>query len=129
MTDDFYSYIAASRADKLNADYSRELANLQETRSNGDYISANMAVDSLAEIRQKQETLGRMYQEHQASMQPAPQYQAPPMNAEEKLAKDWSKCDWGDAYEWASKSKYGVDKQAFQAGMNEVMKRRQSGGQ
>jgi hypothetical protein len=51
----------------------------------------------------------------------------PPLSPEEKQAKPIEKCDWSDAWEWASKSKHGVDQQVFERGMAEVIRRRRSG--
>jgi hypothetical protein len=91
---------------------------------NGDLESASYSLQLISNARAETQNLAALADEVKRSETPPP---VPQVSQEEKAAKPWDKCTWEDTYEWASKSKMGVDPESFKRGMAEVMARRQRG--
>jgi hypothetical protein len=100
------------------------LDTLEQAEEMSDITSAAEGAQLLANIHSERANILALHRQHANSKVP---YMPPALSNEEKLAKPYDKCTWGDAYEWASKSKHGVDNAAFERGIQEVMRRRQSG--
>jgi hypothetical protein len=121
---DYWDLIAIQRAAQLDAFEARIRATLAENYAAGGSADDSENVQLLANCRQERANLAALHQQHTASKQP---YVPPQPSPEEKASKPWQRCDWSDSWEWASKSKHGIDPEGFKAGMQEVMARRQRG--
>ena len=121
---DFCDVAATTRLRQLGRTERQCLDACEQAEEMSDITGAAEGAQLLANIQAERANLVALHQQHANSKIP---YTPPQLSNEEKLAKDWSKCDWNDSWEWASKSKHGVDPKAFQAGMQEVMRRRQRG--
>jgi hypothetical protein len=121
---DFWDLTHSTRLRQLGRAERQCLDLLEQAEEISDVVSAAENAQLLANIRSEAANINALHAQHVQSKIP---YTPPQLSNEEKLAKDWSKCDWSDSWEWASKSKHGVDPKAFQAGMQEVMRRRQRG--
>src|SRR5262245_51279719 len=75
-------------------------------RANGDSYSAKAAVQDLADVTAKQQSLINLHQQYIQSQQvPEPAE----LSAEEKFAKPLERMNWDDALDLARTSKYGRD--------------------
>lgn len=121
MADDYYTLLARQQLERLEATKAQTLADLAAARANQDYDSAGNAVQDLANIEAQKQNLIGLHDQYVRSQQvPEPRE----LSAEEKAAKPVDRMDYGDVWEMAKNSKYGVDEDAFRAGMAEVARSR-----
>jgi hypothetical protein len=82
------------------------------------------AIQSIADLDRQRADLMALYNQYwQSQHPPAP----PEPSPEERAAKPLSHMNYGDVYEMLKNSKYGVDDNAFRAGIAEVQRRRARG--
>src|SRR6267142_842233 len=108
--DDFYGDVAKARIEQLDAEMGRVRANIAIHKSHEDYGSASLELDELADLTNKRNSVVQLYNAQVAASQP--QYQAPETETEWR-EKAPERMNYGDVYKIASKSKYGVDDEAF----------------
>src|SRR5262245_58764810 len=116
---DWYTANANIAFEQLNATAAQIKANLAQAKATGDAEETQKGIRQLAYVEREMNDLQNLNARHEQSKV---RYTPPPLSAEEKRAKPIEKCTWEDAYEWASKSKHGVDAEAFRRGMEEVMR-------
>lgn len=110
---------------EISMEMTQVRADYERASMNGDDASRRAALRQLGAYQTEYANAVNYGNQYWASKQPPP---APPeLSAEEKAAKPLSHCNWSDTYEWAKNSKYGVDDDAFRAGMAEVNRRRRAG--
>ena len=122
--DDYYTAIARQQWAQLDAERAQIHSALAYAKANGDDESARNAVQELADVEAKRASLVALHEQYRASQAPA---QQPELTQEEKNALPWDKMNYGHVFELASASKYGVDPDAFRAGIQEVARRRARG--
>ena len=123
-SDDFYTFTARQRLQQINANRAQALADLEVCKANSDYESAAQAVQQIADLDSQRANLVALHRQYVESQTPV----APPeLSQEEKHAKPIEAMNYGDVYEMANTSKYGVDENAFRAGIAEVARRRARG--
>jgi hypothetical protein len=95
---------------------------------NGDEDGIGESEQQIADVRAQQKNLASLAQEYIASQNPPA---SPEMTYEERMAKPWDKMNWNDALDLVRGTKLGkdltLDDPNVQAGMREVMRRRQRG--
>jgi len=123
--DDYYSHLARQQIQRLDASAAQARADLEMAKANADYESAGVAVQTLADIEQQKQNVLNLHDQYVRSQQGPPP--PPEPTQEEKAARPWDKMDYGDVWEMSQNSKYGVDENAFRAGMAEVARRRARG--
>jgi hypothetical protein len=130
MAEDFYVSAAAQRLSRLDAEKQQSLADLARARSNADYESAAYSIQQIANLEAERANLINLHQQYQASINPP---RPPEPSKEERAARRWDQMDATDILNLARTSRHAADLQpddpAFVAGMNEVIRRRQRGGQ
>jgi hypothetical protein len=125
MPQDFYLTAAQQRANMIEAELASAKADLAAYKANNDVESAGSTVQQIANLTAEQQNLSNLYSAYVQSQQPQ---QAPELSPEERAAKPIHRMDYRDAYELAkSGSKYGVDDNAFRAGIAEVQRRKARG--
>ena len=123
-SDDFYTFTARQRLQQINANRAQCLADLEQAKASADYDSAASAVQQIANLEAEKQNLVNLHDQYVRSQTPV----APPeLTQEEKHTKPWDRMDYGDVWEMTQNSKYGVDENAFRAGMAEVARRRTRG--
>jgi hypothetical protein len=125
-SDDTPAYIARRGISEYDAEYTRKYADFQEALAGGDTLSATQYAKDMAKIREERKSFIEMYNEHVDAQRPPPS--PPELSQEEKAAKPISAMDYGDVWEMSQNSKYGLDEDAFRAGMAEVRRRKLQGG-
>jgi hypothetical protein len=120
--DDFYVRSGARQMQVLQAARAAQLADLESHRLNNDAESAAESVQVLANLDAQMRDLNALYQQYQAASAPPPQ-----PTDEERAAKPLHRMDYSDVYSMLKNSKYGVDHDAFRAGVAEVQRRRARG--
>jgi hypothetical protein len=121
---DYYTHLARTQIQRLDASRAQALADLAAAKANSDYDSAGLAVQELADIEAKKANVVALHEQYVRSQTPV---EAPELSQEEKHAKPIERMDYADVYEMANTSKYGVDENLFRAGMAEVQRRRAKG--
>jgi hypothetical protein len=124
MADDFYAEAGRSRLQDIAVERAEALASLERAKSMGDYNTAGSAVQQIANLDAEYSNLYNLYNRYVASQNPP---QPPEPSREERLAKPLERMDYNDVYEMLKHSKYGVDDDAFRAGIQEVARRRARG--
>jgi|SRR5215475_5665024 len=122
--DDYYTHLARQRVQRLDASAAQARADLEQAKANADYESADVAVQTLADLEAQKRNVIDLHQQYVASQTPPAPVE---LTQEEKHAKPWDRMDYGDVWEMSQNSKYGVDENAFRAGMAEVARRRARG--
>jgi hypothetical protein len=128
MANDFYVEAASARANQIECELAACKADLLAHKSNSDVQGAAQAVQQIANLEAEKQNLTQLYQSYVASKNPP----APPEESfEQKQAKPWDKMNWNDALDLVRGTKLGkdltLDDPNVQAGMREVMRRRQRG--
>jgi hypothetical protein len=127
--DDFYTFAARERLQRINAERSRARAELEEAKASGDSYAAGDAEEAIAQADMREQALVALHQRYVASQAPPPE--PPELTPEEKFAKPWDRMDWQDGLDLARTSKYGKDLDHTDpnvvAGYAEVTRRRQRG--
>jgi hypothetical protein len=122
--EDIYTFAARERLQRLEADRARALAELQEAKASNDTYAMGDAVEAIAALDVRKECILGLHDRYVRSQTPV---QPPELTQEEKAAKPIHAMDYSDVYEMSQKSRYGVDENAFRAGMAEVLRRRARG--
>lgn len=123
MAKDFYLKSAKAQMQAIATQRAEALAQLEAAKASDDKWAAAASVQEIANLAAAQENLGRLVNQYVQSQQPPP-----PESAEMKEAKPLSQMNYADAYELAQRgSKYGIDPDAFRAGIAEVQRRRARG--
>jgi hypothetical protein len=131
MPDESYLIAGQARWEDLD-DYANQLAlemerakrTWERTRDPAALDTMQQAIQGVANARHEQQALRSLHQQ----VLSAEQAQRPaPLSREESAVKPWHKMTLQDSWELANKSKYGCDPDAFKAGINEVIRRRNSG--
>jgi hypothetical protein len=123
--DDFYTYSAKHRLAQISAERAQWLANLEQAKASSDYEIGAQAEQAIANIDAETRNLHALHNQYVASQTPV---QPPEPTQEEIAARPISAMDYSDVWRMSQNSKYGVDENAFRAGMAEVLRRRQQGG-
>lgn len=118
---DFYVFAAQQRVSEIEAQRAQALADLAQYKATADYQSAAGAVQQIANLDAEWQNIANLHSQYVASQTPV---EPPELTPEEKAAKPISAMDYGDVWEMSATSKYGVDEDAFRAGMAEVARRR-----
>lgn len=123
-SDDYYTHLAKTQIQRLDASRAQALADLEMAKANSDYESAGMAVQQIADLEAQKQNVINLHSQYVASQQ-VPQQPEP--TAEERFARPPERMDLRDMYDIAATSRHGVDEQAFRAGVAEVMRQRREG--
>jgi len=122
--DDEALRIGRQQVARIDAGLARANADYQEAMTNGDDATAQDAMQQYADLSaQRNNLVGAYHQQVAAEQAAAPRE----LSAEEKAARPLSHMTYQDAYELAQTSRYGVDDNAFRAGIAEVQRRRSRG--
>jgi hypothetical protein len=124
VANDWYVEKGEERLAQISAARAQCVADLEAAKARYDDDGAVSAIQSIADLDAQRTSLLSLYQQYWNSMNPP----APPEpSPEERAAKPLSRMDYGDVYEMLKHSKYGVDDNAFRAGIAEVQRRRARG--
>jgi hypothetical protein len=108
----------------LHAARTRTQADLAEARAYGDPGTIGTEIQTLANVDQQIQALADLARRHAQAQNPP---QQAPQSDQEFLSKAPERMDYNDTYRIASKSRHGVDMDAFKAGIAEVQRRRARG--
>ena len=127
-SDDYYTFLARTQVQRLDANRAQALADLERAKADSDYEGAGAAVQTLADLDAQKQNILNLHNQYVRSQQVPEQ---PEVSDEEKFARPWDKMTWQDGLDLAKTSKYGKDLDAndpnVQAGFREVMARRARG--
>jgi hypothetical protein len=121
---DFYLRAASQRANIIQAETAAAQADLAAHRANGDLESAAEAVQRLANLQAEAANLSTLYSNYRRSTQPPAPAE---VSQEERHARPWDRMDYSDTWAISKNSKFGVDEDAFRAGIAEVQRRKARG--
>jgi len=128
MADDFYTASARQRLERIEAERAAAQADLVAHRSNGDYDSAGIAIQQIANLDAEQRNLLDLHQRYAASQQPR---QPERLTSEERAVRPVHKMDWSDVVDLARQSRYAknikADDPAMVAGWHGANRRRARG--
>jgi hypothetical protein len=124
MAQDWYVEAGEQRLADINAQRSQAVADLEAAKVRYDGDSAGDAIQRIADCDAQRANLMNLYTQYWHSQNPP---QPPEPSAEERMAKPLDRMNYGDVYEMLKHSKYGVDDNAFRAGIAEVQRRRARG--
>jgi hypothetical protein len=123
---DFDDVIQSGRRqlERLNAQMAQANAQYQQCRIEGDQDGMDIALQDWSNLENQAVNLQNSYNRQIAAQQAAAPRE---LSAEEKAARPLSHMNYGDVYDMLKHSKYGVDDNAFRAGIAEVQRRRARG--
>jgi hypothetical protein len=114
---------AKAQFDSLRAGRAQALAEIEAYRQGGDDALMGEAIQRLADINAAEQNLNALANQYAASQQPPP-----PESAEQRARKPISEMNYNDVYRMVKEgSRFGVDDDAFRAGIAEVQRRRSRG--
>jgi hypothetical protein len=121
---DWYIEQGRARMQQISAARASAVADLEIAKSHYDDDSATIAIQTIADLDAQRANLSNLYDAYvRSAYPPAP----PEPSPEERAAKPLSRMDYSDVYQMLKGSKYGVDDNAFRAGIAEVQRRRARG--
>jgi hypothetical protein len=124
MADDWYIEVGKQRLADINAQRSQAVADLEAAKVRYDSDTAADAIQRIADCDAQRANMMGLYNQYWHSQNPP---QPPEPSREERMAKPLERMDYNDVYEMLKHSKYGVDDDAFRAGIAEVQRRRARG--
>jgi len=124
---DFYSDSARRRLEQIETERAAATADLAAHKANGDYDTAALSIQQIANLDAEQRNLVDLHQRYAASQQPRQDYATP----EERAARPVHRMDWQDVVDMTRQSRYAknikADDPAMVAGWHEANRRRARG--